>query len=65
MSIRQKLERNRLVMAKGRGAREGVAGSSSGKRIPCSSSHSANKLVEKLERTINACHNMGVVNETC
>ena len=41
------------------------AGSSSCKRIPCSSSHSANKLVEKLERTINACHNMGVVNETC
>ena len=39
------------------------AGSSS-ERIPCTSWHSASKLVERLQRTINACHNMGVVNET-
>ena len=38
------------------------AGSSS-KRIPCTSWHSASKLDDELESTVNACHNMGVITE--
>ena len=34
------------------------------KRLPCTSSQSASKLVEKLESTVNACNNMGVITET-